>query len=515
MLAKTYSYGLMGLDAYPVTIEVDVTRGLPSTNIVGLPDNAIKESKERVRSAILNSGFKYNPPDFPSRKTINLSPADTKKEGPCFDLAMAIGILAATQQIDASYLSHYAFLGELSLDGFIKPIRGTLAVAIAVRNSSFKGLILPYHNAPETALLNNQIAIYPFKTLNEVICFLQNPENFPPYRSQPDQMPSLHNSFDVDFSDVKGQLHVKRGLEIAAAGSHNVLLIGPPGSGKSMLAKRFPTILPNMTLEETLETTQIHSVMGLLNSTNNIVNHRPFRSPHHTTSDVAIVGGGSHPKPGEVTISHNGVLFLDEFPEFNRDVIEALRQPMEDQCVTIARANKSLLFPARFQLIAAMNPCPCGFLTDQKRECRCNPHQIQKYLAKISGPLLDRIDLHLEVPALPSHDLLSLTPSESSVVIKDRTSRVRQIQMKRFCNTKILANAHMNHRQIKQFCHLDTESKQLLKAAIEELNLSARAYDKILKVARTIADLAKTENIQTEHLAEAIQYRSLDRNWWN
>jgi magnesium chelatase family protein len=506
MLAKTMSYGICGLDAYPVTIEVDVSRGLPSTTIVGLPDNAIKESKERVRSAIRNSGYDY----VYERITINLSPADTKKEGPAYDLAIALGLLAATEQIDASRLKRYVFLGELSLDGKLRAVDGILTVALSLPDD-IDGFIVPFENASEAALAPS-LRVFPFKTLTEVIYFLSNSNEFAPYKSETN-LSEPKNIYEIDFNEVKGQTHIKRGLEIAAAGGHNCLMIGPPGSGKSMLAKRLPTILPDMTFSEMLETTKIHSAVGLLKGRQTIISDRPFRSPHHTTSAVAIVGGGSNPKPGEITISHNGILFLDELPEFNRDVLESLRQPLEDQSVTIARASRSLKFPSKFMLIAAMNPCPCGWYATATRSCECSSFQIEKYLHKISGPLLDRIDIHLHVPALPSSDLFAKFSAEDSKTIKARTNKARDIQRERFTKLATQTNAQMNHRQIKQYCHLSDECKSLLKSAVEDFALSARAYDKVLKVARTIADLDGLKDISSQHLAEAIQYRSLDRNF--
>ncbi len=509
MLAKTYSYGICGLDGYLVTIEVDVSQGLPQTIIVGLPDNAIKESKERLRAAVKNSGF-----DFPAKRVIiNLSPADIKKEGPSFDLAISLAYLAASGQISAKNLEKYVILGEISLEGNIKPINGALTAILSAQDSNFDKILIPYENAKECSI-GSKKPIFPVRNISEVVHFINNPDIIEPYKTEEISEKIFETgAYDVDFNEVKGQTHIKRGLEIAAAGNHNALMIGPPGSGKSMLAKRLPTILPDMNFEEILETTKIHSTMGLLKQNQSVMNIRPFRSPHHTTSSIAIVGGGSYPKPGEVTLSHNGVLFLDELPEFNRNVLESLRQPLEDHYVTIARANRTLQFPCKFLLIAAMNPCPCGWFMTPKKTCTCSPKQIQQYLSKISGPLLDRIDLHLEVPSASHHALLSTTPSESSKDIKKRTTMAREIQRMRFKNTPINCNAYMNHRQVKEFCPLSDESKQLLRSAIEELGLSARAYNRIIKVARTIADLEKEKDILPEHVAEAIQYRSLDRNW--
>lgn len=506
MLAKTYSFGIQGIDAFPVTIEVDVNNGLPGTTIVGLPDNAIKESKDRIRAAIRNSGYEY-----PFMKVvINLSPAHIKKEGAGFELAMALGILAATEQIPMNHLSQFVCIGELSLDGRLRPVRGTLAIALACHQNSFQGLVVPKPNIPE-AVLCRKIPVRGFEDLKQVVAFLQQPEIIP--ENRPEETASIPETSVPadDFSEVKGQYLVKRGLEIAAAGGHNVLMIGPPGCGKSMLAKRFGSILPDMTPDEALEVTKIHSITGLLPPENGLLRIRPFRSPHHTTSDVALVGGGSFPKPGEVTLAHNGVLFLDELPEFSRQALEVLRQPMEDKVVTIARASRTLQFPAKFQLIAAMNPSPGGQFT---RNNQTSDYETQKYLARISGPLLDRIDIHLEVEALTPQDLFSKKKAESSASIKQRTLAARVRQTNRLAETGTFTNAQMTHSQVKKFCSLDNTSQKFLETAIAELGFSARAYDKILKLSRTIADLDDSDTIESDHLAEAIQYRNLDRRGW-
>ncbi|MBL8012819.1 MAG: YifB family Mg chelatase-like AAA ATPase [Candidatus Omnitrophica bacterium] len=508
MLAKINSFGILGLDAYPVTIEVDVSSGLPATTIVGLPDDSIRESKERVRSAIKNSGY-----DYPAQRIIiNLSPADVKKEGPSFDLAIALGILAASQQIDMSRISSLAFLGELSLDGQLQPVNGALSIILgAIDNKSISAIVFPTKNQEECSITDN-IPIVCAKSLKEVVYYTHCSDNLPYIEIKMENPLNQTSPNDLDFADVKGQYHVKRGLEIAAAGGHNCLLIGPPGSGKTMLAQRFPTILPDMTKAEILETTKIYSVLGQLKTNQRSINQRPIRSPHHTSSAISLVGGGSNPRPGEVTLSHNGVLFLDELPEFNRNVLEALRQPLEDRVVTIARASRTVQFPAQFIFIAAMNPCPCGWLMDTQRRCQCQPQQIQRYMSKISGPLLDRIDLHLQVPNPKPHELLSSHLAENSLIIKKRTLAARDKQTTRFHNTTINCNAQMDHQKTKRYCTLSMECQDLLKEAIEKLGLSARAHDKILRIARTIADLDENQNINLAHLAEAIGYRNLDRH---
>jgi magnesium chelatase family protein len=548
VLAKVYSAAVYGVDAFEVEIEVNGAGGNPVIVVVGLPDTAVKESKDRVTTAVSNSGYHWPR----GRTTINLAPADVKKEGPSFDLPIALGMIAVGAELDLSNAENYCFVGELALTGQVRPVKGVLPVALEARRRGRKAVVVPEDNAREAAMVEG-IDVYPVRTLRDAFEFLTGEKTLTPVREDITQFFARHQSYDVDFADVRGQHLVKRAIEVAVAGNHNALFIGPPGSGKSMIAKRIPTIIPPMTLEEAIEATKIHSITGLLDPDHPVVATRPFRSPHHTISDIGLLGGGVNPAPGEISIAHHGVLFLDELPEFRRQTLEVLRQPLEDARVTISRASGTMTFPADFMLIAAMNPCKCGYFGDPKRECRCSQIDVQRYRDRISGPLLDRIDIHVEVPAVQYQDIAGKTPGESSQAIRQRIETAREIQRQRFANgatpsfptpsnaptssdpsdlfassepapksptvpatsSKVTrCNSRMTAQQLKRHCQLDEAAEGMMKMAMTELNFSARAYDRILKVARTIADLASSEHVQSDHVAEAIQYRTLDRNLW-